>query len=103
MEKEGNAGPTRKIPVSVELVNDMAADELADVPVGVQFTSIKAKDVLQIPASALLAQPGGGFAVEVSQGENILLVPVKTGVFANGLVEVLEGDLKAGDSVVVAK
>ena len=103
VEKEGNAGPTRKIPVSVELVNDMAADELADVPVGVQFTSIKAKDVLQIPASALLAQPGGGFAVEVSQGENILLVPVKTGVFANGLVEVLEGDLRAGDSVVVAK
>ena len=103
VEKEGENGNTRKIPVTVELEDEKATENLHDVPVGVQFTSVKAKDVIQVPVSALLAQPGGGFAVEVTEGQNMRLVPVKTGVFANGLVEVVEGDLKVSDSVVVAK
>lgn len=103
VDKEGATGTTRKIPVTVELENEKATENLQDVPVGVQFTVVKAKDVIQVPVSALLAQPGGGFAVEVSEDGNVKSVPVKTGTFANGLVEVVEGDLKVGDSVVVAK
>ncbi|MFF5792067.1 peptidoglycan-binding protein [Paeniglutamicibacter sp. NPDC012692] len=103
VEKEGSDGATRKIPVTVVLNKEKAVADLQDVPVGVQFTQAKAKDVVQVPVSALLAQPGGGFAVEVSDGANVKLVSVKPGVFANGLVEVTSGDLKAGDTVVVAK
>lgn len=100
VEEEGGGA---KIPVTVVLDKPEAAAALQDMPVGVEFKQTKAKDVIQVPVSALLAQPGGGFAVEVSEGETITLVPLKTGVFANGLVEVLESDLKAGDTVVVAK
>lgn len=103
VEQEGADGATRKIPVTVVMEQEKAAADLQDVPVGVQFTQVKAKKVVQVPVSALLAQPGGGFAVEVTEGELVKLVPVKPGIFANGLVEVLKGDLKAGDSVVVAK
>ncbi len=103
VEQEGSDGATRKIPVTVVLGQEKAAADLQDVPVGVQFTQVKAKNVVQVPVSALLAQPGGGFAVEVTEGEGTKLVPVKPGIFANGLVEVRKGDLKAGDTVVVAK
>ena len=68
VEKEGESGDTRKIPVTVVLENEKVAEDLQDVPVGVQFTQVKAKDVIQVPVSALLAQPGGGFAVEVTAG-----------------------------------
>lgn len=100
VEEEGGGS---KIPVTVALDKPEAAAELQDMPVGVEFKQTKAKDVIQVPVAALLAQPGGGFAVEVGDGAGIKLVPVKTGAFANGLVEVLESDLKAGDTVVVAK
>lgn len=100
VDEEGGGA---KIPVTVVLDKPEAAADQQETPVGVEFKQTKAKNVIQVPVSALLAQPGGGFAVEVSEGETITLVPLKTGVFANGLVEVLESDLKAGDTVVVAK
>ncbi|GAA1498385.1 peptidoglycan-binding protein [Paeniglutamicibacter kerguelensis] len=103
VEKEGTEGATRKIPVTVVLDKEKAGAGLQDVPVGVQFTQVKAKNVVQVPVSALLAQPGGGFAVEITAGGGVKLVPVKPGVFANGLVQVQSVELKAGDTVVVAK
>ena len=68
VEKEGTRGATRKIPVTVVLDKEKAGAGLQDVPVAVQFTQVKAKNVVQVPVSALLAQPGGGFAVEITAG-----------------------------------
>lgn len=68
-----------------------------------------------MPVSALLAQPGGGFAVEVLNGKAPAdgtkkgspaprkLVTVELGAFASGFVSVTGGDLAEGDTIVVAK
>jgi multidrug efflux pump subunit AcrA (membrane-fusion protein) len=56
-----------------------------------------------VPVKALLALQESGYAVEVvpDGGGARRYVPVRTGAFAGGLVEVT-GDLQAGDPVVVA-
>ncbi|MGC4153564.1 MAG: hypothetical protein QM628_10825 [Propionicimonas sp.] len=66
-------------------------------------------DVLSVPFAALTAGPGGESRVEVVEGDprdekaTTRLVVVTTGLAAGGYVEVTptEGDLKAGDLVVV--
>ncbi len=61
------------------------------------------KSALSVPVTALVGTSGGGFAVEVVRaGGRRGLVAVRLGLFdsAGGRVEV-EGDLRAGDAVVV--
>jgi hypothetical protein len=61
--------------------------------------------VLAVPATALLALAGGGYAVEVvERSGNHRLVGVTTGIFddQSGLVEVDGTGLAAGQKVVVA-
>lgn len=69
---------------------------LDGAPVTVALVSETRRGVLAVPVEALLALREGGFAVEVGGR----LVPVETGVFADGLVEVA-GDLREGDDVAV--
>ena len=59
--------------------------------------------VLAVPVTALLAAPGGGYAVELDTGAPHPLVPVTLGLFddLSGLVQVT-GALHAGQTVVVA-
>ena len=57
-----------------------------------------------MPVDALLAQAGGGYAVEVVGADGIhRLVPVTLGLFddADGLVQVTGTGLAAGQQVVV--
>ena len=109
IEVDGDSGPTRKIPVTVELDGEQENANADDVKVSILLSKTRASDVILVPTAALLAQPGGGFAVEVpaagtaETGPTTTLVPVTLGAFANGLVEVTSGDLKPGDTVVVAK
>ena len=59
--------------------------------------------VLAVPVAALLAQPSGGYAVEVAgAGDTRRLVPVTVGIFNDnsGLVQVT-GALTPGQRVVV--
>jgi hypothetical protein len=59
---------------------------------------------MAVPVTALLAQPGGGYAVEVvGAGGTDHLVPVSLGLFddADGLVQVSGSELAAGQEVVV--
>jgi multidrug efflux pump subunit AcrA (membrane-fusion protein) len=59
---------------------------------------------LSVPVTALLAQAGGGYAVEtVDAGGERHLVPVDLGAFddTNGLVQVRGSGLRAGQRVVV--
>jgi peptidoglycan hydrolase-like protein with peptidoglycan-binding domain len=90
--------------LEVRLFDQRAARRLDQAPVQVLITTAKVKDVLVVPITALLAQSGGRYAVEVADGEKERrLVPVELGLFddANGLVQVEGRGLRAGQRVVV--
>jgi Putative peptidoglycan binding domain/HlyD family secretion protein len=90
--------------LEVRLHDQRAARRLDQAPVQVSITTAKVKDVLVVPITALLAQSGGRYAVEVADGEQERrLVPVEVGLFddANGLVQVEGRGLRAGQRVVV--
>ena len=109
VEAEGTAGPTLKVPLTITLTDPDAAAELTNVSVSVLLSQVRAEDALLVPVAALLAQPGGGFAVEVVTpsapgGEpTTQRVPVDLGTFANGQVVIAGGELSAGDTVAVGR
>ncbi len=91
------------ITVYVKLTNPSAAGSLDQAPVTVNVTTASASSVLVVKVGALLAQPAGGYAVEVVGADNTRrLVPVKVGLFDDtaGLVQVT-GNLTPGERVVV--
>lgn len=100
---EGTEGKQVKVPVTLTLDDAEAGGTLENVAVTAMFSRVLSKDALLVPVVALLAQPGGGFAVEVVDGTTTTLVTVELGTFADGLVMVTGGELAAGDTVVVAK
>ena len=58
------------------------------------------REGLGVPTASVLERAGGK-VVFVSDGKTARMVPVRTGLVTNGWTEVLSGDLKPGDSVVV--
>jgi Putative peptidoglycan binding domain len=97
---ESGSGAT--ITVLVSLVHPKAAGHLSQAPVEVTITTGSASNVLIVPVNALLAQPGGGYAVEVTGPGGHHLVRVTPGLFddAAGTVQ-LTGNLTPGQHVVV--
>ncbi|HEY4025423.1 MAG TPA: peptidoglycan-binding domain-containing protein [Candidatus Dormibacteraeota bacterium] len=75
------------IPVTVKLADDAAAARLDGASVTVSVTRASRQNVLTVPITALLALSGGGYAVETADGRHRRL-PVQTGIFSNGLVEI---------------
>ena len=72
--------------------------------VNVTITTATATNALVVPIDALLAQPGGSYAVEVVGSSGVhRLVDVTLGIFddADGLVQVSGSGLAAGQRVVV--
>jgi len=98
------SGGGAAIPVTITIPRSGITAGLDQAPVQVQITSREDKNVLAVPVTALLAVPGGGYAVRVS-GQSHRLIPVTAGVFddATGLVEVSGPGLAAGLSVEVAQ
>ncbi|HEX3515687.1 MAG TPA: hypothetical protein VHT26_16965 [Trebonia sp.] len=99
------SGPSSSpiVPVSVKLTDPSAAGTLDQAPVTVNITTASASNVLVVPVGALLAQPSGGYAVEVvGPGNSRRLVAVTVGLFddTSGLVQVT-GNLTPGERVVV--
>jgi peptidoglycan hydrolase-like protein with peptidoglycan-binding domain len=96
----GSPGPT--ITVLATLIHPAAAGNLNSAPVTVTITQASVPNVLTVPVDALLAQAGGGYAVEVTGPGGHHLVTVSPGLFddAAGLVQVT-GDLAPGQHVVV--
>jgi len=93
----GDSEPTVEVTVTLASV----PEGLAAAPVTVWVTRGTAEDVLTVPVAALLARPEGGHAVEVVDGAARRRVPVETGMFAGGRVEVRGDGLREGQPVVV--
>lgn len=101
-EKE-NGGTSLKLPLTIVLDDPAVAAAFDTVSVSVTLVNMIAEDVLLVPVTALLAQPGGETAVERIVKKKSELVTIELGKFADGMVEVVGGDLAEGDTVAVAK
>jgi Putative peptidoglycan binding domain len=101
-DNSGSSTPTITVDVSP---SDPAATGTWDqAPVQVGITTASVTGALAVPVTALLAQSGGGYAVEVvGAGGTNRLLPVSLGLFddAGGLVQVTGSGLAAGQNVVV--
>jgi len=98
----GSGNGSQTIAVTIRLTDQHAAGRLDSAPVQVHFISGTRRGVLAVPVGALLALREGGYAVEVVDAGQRHLVGVRTGLFANGLVEVSGVGVRAGQIVVVA-
>ncbi|MEU0986966.1 peptidoglycan-binding domain-containing protein [Streptomyces sp. NPDC005953] len=95
-----------KVEVVVELTGtkaQRAADTYALAAVNVDFVAQTRKDVLTVPVAALLALSEGGFGVEVVKGGTSSYVPVTTGLFADGRVEITGTGIEQGTTVGIPK
>ncbi|MER7171378.1 peptidoglycan-binding domain-containing protein [Streptomyces mesophilus] len=98
--------PETKIEVVVAFTDTKgrkAADAYALAAVHVDFTAETRENVLTVPVAALLALAEGGFGVEVVKGSTTSYVPVTTGLFADGRVEISGDGIAAGTKVGVPK
>ncbi|WP_194908802.1 peptidoglycan-binding protein [Catenulispora rubra] len=96
----GQANGKAVITVTIKLDDPNLGGGLDSVPATVHFVKDVHKDVLAVPVGALLALAEGGYAVEVDDGGARHLVPVKTGLFSGGQVEISGPGLTAGTKVV---
>jgi peptidoglycan hydrolase-like protein with peptidoglycan-binding domain len=96
------SGQDQKTTVGVDVsVSGKGTGRLDEAPVSVELESERRRNVLSVPVEALLALKEGGFGLEVVDGPRRRLVPVRTGSFGGGRVEV-EGDgIRAGVAVGV--
>jgi peptidoglycan hydrolase-like protein with peptidoglycan-binding domain len=97
-------GSTAAFPVTIAIAEPRVPDGLDQAPVQVSITQQRDRGVLAVPVTALVAQPGGGYAVAES-GPARQVIPVAVGLFddATGLVEVSGRGLSAGLTVQVAQ
>jgi peptidoglycan hydrolase-like protein with peptidoglycan-binding domain len=93
------ATSTTTISVTVALADPAAAGAFDSAPVDVDLVAAEAQDVLAVPVGALVALAEGGYAVQVVDGSATEFVPVETGMFAGGLVEVSGAGIEDGTVV----
>jgi hypothetical protein len=93
-------GPQQQttVPVTITLADNATAGRLDGAAVTVSVTRASRQNVLTVPITALLAVPGG-YAVETADGRH-RRIPVQTGIFSNGRVEVSGSGLTDGLRVV---
>ncbi|MFJ7492735.1 peptidoglycan-binding protein [Streptomyces sp. NPDC097727] len=105
---DGGSG-TKAATVSVVITFDdqSSLGRLESGPVTVRHVVTQHKDVLTVPVAALVALAEGGHGLELAEGSEDggtgRFVPVKTGLFANGLVEVSGPRLHEGMKVRIPR
>jgi hypothetical protein len=87
----GQGGAT--VPVTVTIKDQKSVGRLESGPVTVEYVGREAKDVLTVPVAALVALAEGGHGLETADGG---FIAVKTGLFADGKVEVSGSAVRAG-------
>ena len=100
---QGQQGEPATIEVVVDVADQSALGRLDQAPVDVTLTAAQVADVLTVPVAALLALAEGGYGVQVVSGSSVRYVAVKTGMFANGRVEVSGSGITASTIVGVPK
>ncbi len=99
----GDEGSTPTVEVTIVVRNARATGYLDQAPVDVAIARESKRNVLTVPVAALLALAGGGYAVEVIDGDTTRLVRVEPGLYADGLVEIEGEGIREGTKVVVPR
>ena len=94
----GESGESATIPVTIALNHAVA--HLDEAPVSVELVKSIHREVLTVPATALIATAGGGYAVETLAGDRRVTVPVTPGLFADGYVQVEGAGVHEGLTVI---
>lgn len=100
----GQPGGQATVPISIE-VDDIprSVAGFVEIPVTLRVVTDSIPDAFVVPVPALVALAEGGYALEVVDGPAAThLIPVETGVFVDGFVEVVGPELRDGLDVVVA-
>jgi peptidoglycan hydrolase-like protein with peptidoglycan-binding domain len=96
---QGNGSPTTKVEAVLTPTDESTIAGLGQLSVDAVFTRAERKDVLTVPVAALVVLREGGYGVEVIDGETSHYVAVKTGLFADGRVEVTGSGIAEGTTV----
>jgi peptidoglycan hydrolase-like protein with peptidoglycan-binding domain len=102
-QAQGDAGQGEaSIAVTIRLTRPDVARGLDQAPVRVTLAVDQHRHVLMVPVTALLARPGGGYAVEVASNGG-RRVPIEVGLFdeTTGMVEVRGAGLTEDATVEV--
>ncbi len=83
----GGSGSSSTIPVTITLSGHHKGAGLDEAAVSVNFAQARAKNVLSVPVTALVAVSGGNYAVQEAAAPHSLL-PVSVGLFAAGYVQI---------------
>jgi peptidoglycan hydrolase-like protein with peptidoglycan-binding domain len=99
----GNGGSSSATTVQVDVaVTDQAVlGSLEGAPVTVAITTGTARDVLTVPIIALTVTADGHSAVDVVRAGATRRVSVTTGMYSDTRVEIRDGDVREGDTVLV--
>ncbi|NEC85104.1 peptidoglycan-binding protein [Streptomyces sp. SID12501] len=94
-EGESGAGAAT-LPVTITIADQKSVGRLESGPVTVEYVGREVKDVLSVPVAALVALAEGGHGLETEDGR---FVAVKTGLFADGNVQVSGSGVREGMKV----
>jgi uncharacterized membrane protein YgcG len=97
------SGGSATVDMSVVLTSPAAAGRYDQAPVEVNIVNATASNVLAVPINALVALAGGGYGVDAVSHGRQTLVAVRTGLFADTLVQVSSTGLRPGLLVEVPK
>jgi peptidoglycan hydrolase-like protein with peptidoglycan-binding domain len=96
---EGEGGSEQgaaTLPVTVTIKDQKSVGRLESGPVTVEYVGREVRHVLTVPVAALVALAEGGHGLETADGT---FVAVKTGLFADGRVEVSGSAVREGMKV----
>ncbi|MER6099436.1 peptidoglycan-binding protein [Streptomyces sp. NPDC001728] len=96
---EGADGPPT-VPVTVTVADQRALGRLESGPVTVEYVGRRRENVLAVPVAALVALAEGGHGLETEDGR---FVTARTGLFADGMVEVSGPALREGLKVRIPR
>jgi peptidoglycan hydrolase-like protein with peptidoglycan-binding domain len=94
----GGSGESATVAVTVDL--DRRVARLDQAPVSVELVKSVSRHVLVVPATALMAAAGGGYAIDVLEAGRRRQLRVSPGMFANGYVQVEGPGLRVGMEVL---
>ncbi|MGI5351378.1 peptidoglycan-binding protein [Streptomyces sp. CA-250714] len=101
---EGDGSEEATLPVELEVGSQQKLGRYQAASVDVVLKAQTRENVLAVPVNALLAEPGGGYAVEArGADERSRRIPVELGMFADGKVEVSGKGVNEGLDVGVPR